>query len=91
MTPCLVLLLGQELPHKPFVHEGNQYAKTVRVWSTRFNQSFASLDRDRFDERFRRLWNFYLAASEAVFDFLDYRVAQMVVEKPRSFLARPKK
>jgi cyclopropane-fatty-acyl-phospholipid synthase len=73
---------GLVLPHEPFVHQGHQYATTLRHWRKRFNQNFASLDRDRYNERFRRLWNFYLAASEAAFDSLGYKVAQMVVEKP---------
>lgn len=69
-------------PQEPFVHDGRQYATTLRHWRKRFNENFGSLDHNRYDERFRRLWNFYLAGSEAAFDALGYRVAQMVVEKP---------
>ena len=35
-----------------------------------------------FDERFRRMWNFYLAGSEAAFDYSGFRVAQVRIEKP---------
>lgn len=73
---------GLLLPHEPFVHEGQHYATTLRHWQRRFNANFASLDRTRYDERFRRLWNFYLAGSAAAFDALGYQVAQVVVRKP---------
>ncbi|MFC4353180.1 class I SAM-dependent methyltransferase [Fodinicurvata halophila] len=67
---------------EPFIHDGSHYAMTLRHWRKRFNGNFSALDHDRYDERFRRLWNFYLASSEAAFDTLGYGVAQMVVEKP---------
>jgi cyclopropane-fatty-acyl-phospholipid synthase len=70
------------LPHEPFVHEGHHYATTLRHWRRRFNDNFASLDHKRYDQRFRHLWNFYLAGSAAAFDALGYQVAQVVVEKP---------
>jgi cyclopropane-fatty-acyl-phospholipid synthase len=70
------------LPHEPFVHEGSHYATTLRHWRRRFNDNFASLDHKRYDQRFRRLWNFYLAGSAAAFDALGYQVAQVVVRKP---------
>ncbi len=73
---------GLVLPHAPFVHEGRQYATTLRHWRKRFNENFALLDHKRYDERFRRLWNFYLAGSEAAFDAIGYQVAQVVVDKP---------
>jgi cyclopropane-fatty-acyl-phospholipid synthase len=75
---------GLVLPHQPYIHESSQYATTLRHWRKRFNRNFASLDRERYDLQFRRLWNFYLASSEAAFDSLGYEVAQMVVEKPGS-------
>lgn len=73
---------GLVLPHEPFVHEGRQYATTLRHWRKRFNENFAVLNHERYDERFRRLWNFYLAGSEAAFDAIGYQVAQVVAEKP---------
>jgi cyclopropane-fatty-acyl-phospholipid synthase len=44
------------------------YAKTLREWFVRFQ---ASRDRARalYDERFCRMWEFYLAASECAFRF----------------------
>ena len=44
------------------------YAKTLREWGNRFA---AQRDRARelYDERFCRMWEFYLAASECAFRF----------------------
>ena len=68
-------------------------AKTTRKpSSTGVNGStgdFTSLTQKKYDERFRRMWNFYLAGSEAAFDGLGFRVAQIVVENAASLLARP--
>ena len=44
---------------------------------------FTSLTQ-KYDDRLRRMWNFYLAGSEAAFDGLGFRVAQIVVEKAAS-------
>ena len=73
---------GLRLPHEPFIHDGWQYAKTLWHWRKRFNDNFATLDHKRYDVRFRRLWNFYLASSAAAFASLGYQVAQVIVEKP---------
>ncbi len=42
------------------------YALTLRAWRTRFEEKIAEV-RAMFDERFCRMWRFYLAASEAAF------------------------
>lgn len=73
---------GLRLSHGPFIHDGRHYAATLRHWRKRFNENFAALDHKRYDMRFRRLWNFYLASSAAGFEALGYQVAQVVVEKP---------
>jgi len=78
------LAVGLEAAHDPFVHESHQYAQTLRHWRARFNERFDELYPEQYDARFRRMWNFYLAGSEAVFDHLGYRVAQIVVENTAS-------
>lgn len=72
---------GLSLPIEPYLHDSRHYATTLRHWRERFNARYPSLDHSRYDERFRRMWNFYLAGSEAAFDALGFRVAQVVVEK----------
>jgi cyclopropane-fatty-acyl-phospholipid synthase len=44
----------------------HHYAHTLREWHRRFEHHAPKLP-PRFDERFRRMWRFYLQASEAAF------------------------
>ncbi len=47
---------------------GAHYAETLRLWRERFEAAGADrLAAIGFDERFRRLWRFYLAYMEAGF------------------------
>jgi len=46
---------------------GRDYAETLKRWRQRFNQSRNLFAGERFDARFERLWNFYLAYCEAGF------------------------
>jgi cyclopropane-fatty-acyl-phospholipid synthase len=46
---------------------GPDYAETLRRWQQRFNAAWPRLHREELDERFRRLWNFYLSYCEAGF------------------------
>ncbi|MCU1681809.1 MAG: cfa [Amycolatopsis sp.] len=46
---------------------GQDYARTLRLWRERFNQRWAEVADLGFDEVFRRMWEFYLAYSEAGF------------------------
>ncbi|MDQ0472384.1 cyclopropane-fatty-acyl-phospholipid synthase [Labrys wisconsinensis] len=56
------------------------YAETLKHWRQRFNQN-----RDRiralYDERFCRMWDFYLAASEGAFRWGGHMVFQVQVAK----------
>jgi cyclopropane-fatty-acyl-phospholipid synthase len=72
---------GLRLTAEPFVHDSFNYATTLRHWRRRFNVGYPSLDHSRYDARFKRLWNFYLAGSEAAFDKTGFRVAQVRMEK----------
>ena len=45
---------------------GADYDRTLCAWRERFDAAWDRL-RHRFDERFRRMWHFYLASSAAVF------------------------
>lgn len=47
---------------------GQDYAETLRLWDERFQAAWDDIRRlAGFDERFRRLWRFYLAYCEAGF------------------------
>ncbi|GAB2582212.1 class I SAM-dependent methyltransferase [Kribbella endophytica] len=46
---------------------GADYARTLRLWRDRFTEQAVEVDALGFDETFRRMWEFYLAYSEAGF------------------------
>ena len=48
-------------------HFGLSYAETLAEWRRRFNQNWSKIAPLGFDERFRRLWNYYLEYCEAGF------------------------
>jgi cyclopropane-fatty-acyl-phospholipid synthase len=58
------------------------YARTLAVWRQRFNDAWPSLRPQGYDERFSRLWNFYLAFSEGGFRERRIRDLQIVLAKP---------
>ena len=58
------------------------YARTLELWRRRFNAAWSQLRALGYDERFRRLWNFYLASSEAGFRERRIRDLQVLFAKP---------
>ncbi len=56
------------------------YADTLRDWRRRFNAN-RSVVAKMFDERFCRMWEFYLAASESAFRFSSHEVFQIQFSK----------
>lgn len=48
-------------------HFGPHYAETLRRWRARFDEQWAQIAADGFDNAFRRKWEFYLAYCEAGF------------------------
>ena len=52
------------------------YADTLREWSRRFREHRAEIVR-LYDERFYRMWEFYLAVSESAFRNEDHMVFQI--------------
>ncbi|MGZ0188898.1 MAG: class I SAM-dependent methyltransferase, partial [Alphaproteobacteria bacterium] len=46
---------------------GPDYDKTVMAWIENFEASYPDLDHSIYDERFRRMWIFYLAPAAAGF------------------------
>jgi len=62
---------------------GEHYARTLAEWRARFRAAWPSLAPLGFDERFRRLWEYYLAYCEAGFLAGTIDVRQMVFVNPR--------
>jgi cyclopropane-fatty-acyl-phospholipid synthase len=48
---------------------GGSYARTLREWRSRFNHAAPKIDSLGFDQRFRRMWEYYLAYCEVGFRF----------------------
>ncbi|MGE0501328.1 MAG: class I SAM-dependent methyltransferase [Rhizobiaceae bacterium] len=61
------------------------YAETLKIWRQRF---LANRDRAKaiYDERFCRMWDFYLAASEASFRWQDMMVFQIQITRKNDAL-----
>ncbi len=59
------------------------YAKTLNAWQRRFQANRDKIA-DLFDERFCRMWEFYLALSEAAFLYGDHFVFQIQLSKRRN-------
>ena len=76
-TPALLRSLGADhglsfLRERVFAQD---YARTLAEWRTRFRASWEKLVPLGFDERFRKLWEFYLHYCEAGFraEYIDVR------------------
>jgi len=61
---------------------GPDYAKTLSRWAERFEASWATIAPLGFDERFCRLWRFYLKYCEATFATGATDVGQFTLSKP---------
>lgn len=61
---------------------GPDYAETLRRWRESFMSQLDSVRTLKFDDRFIRLWAFYLAYCEAAFDEANIDVVQFTLVKP---------
>jgi cyclopropane-fatty-acyl-phospholipid synthase len=61
---------------------GPDYAETLRRWREGFMAQLDTVRTLNFDERFIRLWAFYLAYCEAAFDEANIDVIQFTLVKP---------
>ena len=63
------------------LHFGSSYAETLRRWRDNFDQQADVVESLGFDGVFRRMWDFYLAYSEAGFRSGHLDVAQLVLSR----------
>ena len=61
---------------------GPDYAETLAQWRTRFLKAEAEVLALGFDQRFLRIWEFYLAYCEAAFAEGNTSVMQFTLRKP---------
>jgi cyclopropane-fatty-acyl-phospholipid synthase len=66
------------------------YALTLRAWRARFETTLAEV-RAMFDERFCRMWRFYLAASEAAFRYDGHVVFQIQLARRQDAVPRTRR
>jgi cyclopropane-fatty-acyl-phospholipid synthase len=84
-SPQVLKALGERFG-VPVIRErifGQDYAKTLATWRNNFRAAWPNLKPLGFDERFRRLWEYYLAYCEAGFLSGNIDVRQVVFAKPR--------
>jgi cyclopropane-fatty-acyl-phospholipid synthase len=62
---------------------GHDYARTLVEWRERFDASWPAIAKLGFDDRFRRLWHYYLAYCEAGFRDNAVDVVQVGIEHDR--------
>ncbi len=67
---------------KGSVEFGQSYSLTLRRWHETFNARWAEVAAQGFDERFRRMWNFYLTSCAGAFGGGNCDVTQITVTRP---------
>jgi len=60
---------------------GPDYAKTLRAWWQNFDHGYKTLDHKHYDERFYRMWKFYLMSCAAGFSTRNIQLWQIVLSK----------
>ncbi|MNV65166.1 Cyclopropane-fatty-acyl-phospholipid synthase [compost metagenome] len=58
---------------------GTDYDRTLQAWRANIEAAWPRLDVQRYDERFRRMWRFYLAGSMASFRCRHAQLWQLVL------------
>jgi cyclopropane-fatty-acyl-phospholipid synthase len=60
---------------------GKSYNLTLRRWHETFNEKWDDIAAMGFDERFKRMWNFYLTSCASTFDSGNCDVTQITVKR----------
>ena len=64
------------------VEFGESYSQTLRRWHETFNSRWSDIASLGFDERFRRMWNYYLTSCAGAFQSGNCDVTQLTVCRP---------
>lgn len=67
---------------------GPHYDRTLRHWNERFQQAWPGLEH-RYDERFRRMWEYYLLSCAGAFRARDIQLWQVVMTREDARRAQP--
>ena len=86
MLPCPAALQIEikraGLALKNSVEFGESYSQTLRRWYDSFNHRWEDVAKLGFDDRFRRMWNFYLTSCAGAFHGGNCDVTQITVTRP---------
>ncbi|WP_199671221.1 SAM-dependent methyltransferase [Salinibius halmophilus] len=72
---------GTDLVVRHMEEFGQDYAKTLRAWHENFENNWDSIKPHGYDERFRRLWRYYLCYCEGGFTERAISVMQFVMSR----------
>lgn len=61
---------------------GESYSQTLRRWHETFNEKWDQVANLGFDDRFRRMWNFYLTSCAGAFLTGNCDVTQITIARP---------
>jgi cyclopropane-fatty-acyl-phospholipid synthase len=85
MLPCPRILRAEVeragLTVERSVEFGPSYSQTLRRWHETFNDRWDEIALLGFDDRFRRMWNFYLTSCASTFQSGNCDVTQITVTK----------
>ncbi|MEL6617791.1 MAG: cyclopropane-fatty-acyl-phospholipid synthase family protein [Pseudomonadota bacterium] len=86
MLPSPTVLRGQVhkagLAVEKSIEFGQSYSITLRRWHDTFNEKWDQIAEMGFDDRFRRMWNFYLTSCAATFESANCDVTQITIKRP---------
>ncbi|MEO0342361.1 MAG: cyclopropane-fatty-acyl-phospholipid synthase family protein [Pseudomonadota bacterium] len=70
------------LEFRDSVDFGKSYSLTLRRWFETFNEKWGKIESMGFDDRFKRMWDYYLASCAAGFEYGPTDVVQVTLRKP---------
>lgn len=86
MLPCPSVLRDQVVKAGLVVEKsiefGQSYSISLRRWHETFNEKWDHIADLGFDDRFRRMWNFYLTSCAATFESANCDVTQITIKRP---------
>jgi cyclopropane-fatty-acyl-phospholipid synthase len=87
LLPSLTEICRAMSRHSHFVVDhleniGPHYARTLAEWRHRFDAAWSELKEAGYDERFRRMWRYYLCYCEAGFAARIINNLQLVLSRP---------
>ncbi len=60
---------------------GRSYAETLRYWTRAFQENWPAVEALGFDQRFRRMWDYYLCYCEVGFEQGQIDLGQFILER----------